>query len=224
MKNLFKLFIVLFCCAAAMSLTSCLNSENDSLDSETAKQYMTNMSGPYYGKMRFYKYNEGNATSATTVQYDSIMSLSWTMGADSIIKSSYGSIINCLDSAIIVKEDDTKYKSLAEALRDYAGTATLTGAYWIPSQSAISSSGINFNAQMSVSAKLNYDGADHYVYFIFTQQTGYYAGIWTTTRQLQIQQVLYCVYISDKAVTNFNGLEPLSSSYVRPIGILLSTI
>lgn len=50
MKNLSRLFALLMCCTMAVSLTSCLGTDDDGgIDPETYKTWLQQMSGNYYG-------------------------------------------------------------------------------------------------------------------------------------------------------------------------------
>lgn len=57
MKRFNKLFIILLCCVGAMSITSCINSDDDGgIDPETYRTYLTQMAGPYNGFSSDWRY------------------------------------------------------------------------------------------------------------------------------------------------------------------------
>lgn len=225
MKNLFKLIIALFCCTAAVSLTSCLSDdESSTIDAATQKSYQQRMAGSYYGKARFYK-SPANATSSyvLTQKYDST-GVSWMVYSDSTITLS-GLQASALDSAIIVSDSNTKYESLFNALHDCVTVPTVSISYAIPYSSYVTTSYIRYYVNMSVEVKLNYDNADHYVYFDFGTPSGN-PGYWDTQRQMEYYFVLSGIYISDTRITNYSQLSKavsLSSDYMRQIGVIVST-
>lgn len=224
MKNSFKLFILMFCCAAATTLTSCLGSDDDStITLEQQKSYQASMAGPYSGKMRFYKAPSTSTTSSSVEKYDSIVGASWMLKTDSTV-TVYNSFVNKLDSAIIVSETNTANQALFEAIRDYTGTPEVTMMYCVPYSSYVQDGGFYLWNSMWLSAKLNYNDADHYMYMYFPQWSSATCA-WTTSRQMQLSFYLGAIYISDtkKALTELKSSEALSTSNWRTIGLTMST-
>ena len=83
MKKISKsLIIFIMCCIGATSLTSCINGDdNGGIDPETYQQYLTSMSGIYYGsstewqyenKLRFYNDTITTTSSDYMAKVDSI--------------------------------------------------------------------------------------------------------------------------------------------------------
>lgn len=220
MKNLFKLFIGMFCCVAALSLTSCLNSDDDSsaIDAATQKSYMSVMSGYYSGKLRFYKPKTGTVNSIE--RYDSLSNATCVLSSDSTFtlrsNDTQGRyFINCLDSAIVNTGTYTKYAALSEALRNCTSEGTFYASYCIPSTSYLRSETVwYFVSSMMVEKKLNYDGADHYVYFMFGTPTGYSA-VWNKSGSVSLFMLLTGIYISDtqKTAWTLSNSDALDSSY-----------
>jgi len=78
---------------------------------------------------------------------------------------------------------------------------------------------------MYVKAVVNYDNADHYIYFILTQLTGYYAGQWTSSTSMAMTFLLYNVWIADTD-TGFSNLQQtnaVASNELRTIGMIITT-
>lgn len=223
MKNLFKLFIVLVCCTAAMSLTSCLSeSEDYSIDLATQKSYMSSMQGSYNCAIRLYKLKDNNNPSSGIVQYDSIFNQSVTFRTDSTFKVTSNQVVNSLDSAIIVSDNDKRYEALAEALKNYTGQPEIAGTYYIPYTKYVSTSTLFYWGSIGFTVKLNYDNADHYVHFLFAPTTDY-LGYWTNSRQLYMLAGLAGIYVTDGKATVLNSSNMIDKSYVRTIYVAIGT-
>lgn len=229
MKNLFKLFILMLCCASAVSLTSCLNSDDGdtSIDAATQKQYQSAMSGSYSGKMRFFKVSEINSQSL--VRYDSLYAQCYVKSDSTMQLTAYSTdgdnkrIINCLDSAIVVSSNNTTYKDLFEAIRDADSEADEVSVYYyIPNTNYVQTSSLCFITTMMIEKKLTYGDKEHYVYFWFEP---YSYGIWTSSTSRSLQTALYLKYIyeadTQKTISQLGSMSPLSSSYFRTIYIAL---
>ena len=82
MKRFNKLFIILLCCVGAMSITSCINSDDDGgIDPETYRTYLTQMAGPYNGfssdwryQNKIYFYNDTITDKNNPYKTDSVES------------------------------------------------------------------------------------------------------------------------------------------------------
>jgi len=233
MKNLFRLFILMLCCASAMSLTSCLNSDdNDSsyLDEASQLLYQQRMAGYYTGQILFYK-QKTESSSSLDDNYKTISPTSWRVNSsvlrpDSTMTVSGTGIAEALASAFGLTNSSTKetYQKVVNALTNPLST-TATIRYAIPSAGAVSTSAINFSANMYVKAVVNYDNADHYIYFILTQLTGYYAGQWTSSTSMAMTFLLYNVWIADTD-TGFSNLQQtnaVASNELRTIGMIITT-
>ena len=119
-KNLLMTFIGII--AVAMCATSCLNSDDDSIDAVTQNRYQKLMSGMYSGKARFYQLKSTRSFSSqkTYVKYDSIHT-SWDVNADSTFRINNFPVF-MPDSAIVVEKTSTgsdaeKYRALNQAIR-----------------------------------------------------------------------------------------------------------
>lgn len=229
MKNLFKLFILTLCCASAMSLASCINSDDsdNSIDTETQKQYQGYMQGSYSGKMRFYKVSETNSQSL--VKYDSLYAQCYVKADSTMSLTAYSTdggdrkIINCLDSAIVVSSGNTTYQDLFEAIRDADSEADKVSVYYnIPSTNCVQTNGLYFITSMLIEKKLTYGDKEHYVYFWFEP---YQYGVWTSSTSRSLQTVMYLRYIyeadTQKTISQLGSMSPLSSSYFRNIYVAL---
>ena len=227
MKNL-RNFIMAFVgfIAVAMCVTSCLSNEDDSIDYATQKQYQQIMEGPQTGKIRFYRQQGTRAYvgQQTLVKYDSIPA-SWYIGSDSTITINNFPVY-MLDSAIIVNKDATsddavKYRSLNQAIRamkdNYSqGFTTAKALYAIPSAGWVNESVLQFMLQpLTIERIINFNGADHKVYFVFNS---YNVGAFSrSTREAQASYTLSAICIDQLSQQN-----AVPSTYFNSVGILLA--
>lgn len=201
-KNLLMTFIGII--AVAMCATSCLNSEDDTIDAATQKRYQQIMQGMYTGKARFYQLKSIGSLSSqkTYVKYDSI-STSWDVNADSTFKINNFPVY-MLDSAVVVEKTATgteaeKYRALNQAIRALKNSSEgylmwTKARYVIPSSSWVSENVIQFMVQpYTIERTINFDGADHKVYFVFSPYTT--GAFSATNRKFQAQLALSAVCI-----------------------------
>lgn len=228
MKNL-RNFIMAFVgfIAVAMCVTSCLSNEDDSIDYATQKQYQQIMAGPQTGKIRFYRQQGTRAYvgQQTLVKYDSTKFTSWYIGSDSTITINDFPVY-MLDSAIIVNKDATgddavKYRSLNQAIRAMKdnhsqGFTTAKALYAIPSTGWVSESVLQFMLQpLTIERKINFNGGDHKVYFVFNS---YNVGAFSrSTREAQASYTLSAICIDKLSPQN-----AVPSTYFNSVGILLA--
>lgn len=227
MKNL-RNFIMAFVgfIAVAMCVTSCLSNEDDSLSQEEQKRYQQIVSGTKQGKIRFFRQQGTRAYNyqQTFVKYDSI-STDWVVKADSFMYINRFPVY-ALDSAIIVNKDATgaeadKYRSLNQAIRamkgDYSnGYEKLEAMYAIPSKGWISDNYFQFMiSPKTIERTINFDGADHKVYFIFYSNNG--GAFITSTQQYQASLILYAICIDKPDIQN----NAIPSKYFNFITITL---
>ena len=227
MKNL-RNFIMAFVgfIAVAMCVTSCLSNEDDSIDYATQKQYQQIMEGPQTGKIRFYRQQGTRAYvgQQTLVKYDSIPA-SWYIGSDSTITINNFPVY-MLDSAIIVNKDATgddavKYRSLNQAIRAMKdnhsqGFTKAKALYAIPSAGWVNESVLQFMLQpLTIERIINFNGADHKVYFVFNS---YNVGAFSrSTREAQASYTLSAICIDQLSQQN-----AVPSTYFNSVGILLA--
>ena len=227
MKNL-RNFIMAFVgfIAVAMCVTSCLSNEDDSLDYTTQKRYQQIISGQKLGKIRFYRQSGTRAYAGqqTLVKYDSLENASWYVGADSTITINNFPVY-MLDSAIIVNKDATgddavKYRSLNQAIRalknSSLGSENVKAIYAIPSTGWVSESVIQFMFQpTTIKRTINFNGADHEVYFVFNS---YNIGACSTSN-LQFQASFS---LSAICIDKLSQQNAVPSTYFNSVGILLA--
>lgn len=206
MKNLKKLLMTFIgIIAVAMCVTSCLNSEDDSIDAVTQQRYQQLMSGMYSGKARFYQLKSTGMLSSqkTYVKYDSIRT-TWDVNADSTFRINNFPVF-MLDSAVVVEKSATgteaeKYRALNQAIRALKNSSEgylmwTKARYVIPSTSWVSENVIQFYVQPYTIElkKINFDGAEHTVYFVFSPYTT--GAFSATNRKFQAQLALSAVCI-----------------------------
>lgn len=223
-KNLLMTFIGII--AVAMCATSCLNSEDDSIDAVTQQRYQQLMSGMYSGKARFYQLKSTRSFSSqkTYVKYDSIHT-SWDVNADSTFRINNFPVF-MLDSAIVVEKTSTgsdaeKYRALNQAIRALKNSSEgyimgTKARYVIPSSSWVSENVIQFMVQpYTIERTINFDGADHKVYFVFSPYTT--GAFSATNRKFQAQLALSAVCI-DK----LDSSHTVPSQFMNSIVVTLS--
>lgn len=214
MKNL-KMFFVLVVAmlATAMTFTACTDDNDDkALDANAQKQYMTMMSGSYTGKMRMYY---ADMSKQKYVQYDSLQTM-WQVRSDSTLTiSSFP--VSSLDSCINVPKGEisseaTQLRELQQAIGQIKNPIQLQAYYYIPVSSFISNDYISFFVNpVFFKQTLNYNGADHDVYFVFL--TNSYGGNFDRTGRLfEYHMYLQSVSIDKKPVDYSNSV---SARYFR---------
>lgn len=227
MKNLKKLLMTFIgIIAVAMCVTSCLNSEDDSIDAVTQQRYQQLMSGMYSGKARFYQLKSTRMFSSqkTYVKYDSIRT-TWDVNADSTFRINNFPVF-MLDSAVVVEKSATgteaeKYRALNQAIRALKNSSEgyimgTKARYVIPSSSWVSENVIQFMVQpYTIERTINFDGADHKVYFVFSPYTT--GAFSATNRKFQAQLALSAVCI-DK----LDSSHTVPSQFMNSIVVTLS--
>lgn len=184
MKRFNKLFIILLCCVGAMSVTSCLDSDDGySLDPELVRQYYTQMRGSYYGGTglyanKVYFYNDTITDKNNTSKTDSLSGYGLNGGVNYTTtlagRDSVSFVLNGVSGRVLAKEiDGEQHKGLKEAIEN-AGNLQIKGQiaiYNIQGQVAYM-----YFYPMSVELKgLNYDGGTHDVTISFWYPgLGYY--------------------------------------------------
>ena len=229
MKNLLKLFTVVFCCFAAISMASCISEgEDTSIDEYTQKQYQTNMAGSYNGKIRLYKQRNSNSLNNNgylDVQYDSLDAGIYVKSDSTITVSTYGdkTLLNALDSAIIVTESNKTYEPLFDAIKNATEVPTVSMMYYIPGTNYIQGSQLGFLSSISIEGKVNYKDKEQYIYFFF--QPASVGAATPSTRALGFSHLLYRVYVSETKKTPYelNSMTYLGTDAVRAIGLIFKT-
>ena len=121
MKKLNSLFIILLCCVGAMSVTSCLGDDDDyGLDPETYRQYLTLMSGMYYGdsskeeyKNKIYFFNDTITDKENENKQDAIGNISLAISAQDTTFA-----ISNIPGKIFTKELPDEHKELRDAINN----------------------------------------------------------------------------------------------------------
>lgn len=207
MKRFSKLFIILLCCVGAMSLTSCLNSDDDGgIDPETYETYLTLMSGSYNGystdyryQNKIYFYNDSITDKNNINKIDSIEGIYGRVDrADSTF-----TIYN-VPGRVLAKEIPDGYKELKDAVEN-APEQTVKGKILLVD---INSSLVYFYAYpMSVVYdELTYGGNTHNdVTIAFWGPTmGVFGSNINTHRVLQLNLCPAAVYEGDSNITDIS--------------------
>lgn len=230
MKNLTKLFTLLVCCVAAMSLTSCLSNDNSdtSLDPATQKKYQDLMSGPYSGYAYFYKQKSDNSQSLDYNYYKGGASWNVTANSRMIVGNPQllaAQMVKAFKSATIKASGNSTVAVDTTALKTPVA-ASDTVLYTIPSTGAVSGSTINFSGNFYILSEIRSDdGKPFYVYFMLTAPYGYYAGSYTGIGKMSMQFFLYSAYITDtkKDLTKLTSSDQVNSEDLRTVGLVLTT-
>lgn len=223
MKNLKTLFFLLVgILLVATSVTSCISNSDDSLDYATQQKYLSDMAGSHVGKVRFFypKTSSYSGDRAEYVKYDSLETSWYTRAADSSFTADAFPVY-MLDSTVVVdksvaSDNAERYRQLNKAIRALQLSdpfASFKATCYIPVSSWISGSIYQFYfLPQTIHANVNFDGADHDIWFIFTSTTGQFSA---TNRAYYASAMLYGICI-DKL--------QLSSQYMVPSEYLKNVI
>lgn len=216
MKKIKNIFLTAMCClVAAVSFTSCIDNEDYSIDDATYKQYMTQMSGQYSGKVRFF-YAKNTNTGVIAEKYDST-STYWSVRTDSTV-TLYNFPVSKLDSAIVVSEADKTDKAdmlreLHSQMRELPST-DLKAFYYIPSKNAITQSYVQFYVNpFIIETAFRYKNETRKVFFVFYSNA--YSGIWVPSENtFEYQMGLYAICF-DKV--DLNSTSTITAPYIRGV-------
>ena len=198
MKKLNKLFAILLCCIGTVSVTSCLNDDdNGGVDPEVYKTYLTNISGIYYGNTsdwryanKIYFYNDTITGQTTKEKTDSITGISGSFGKDSTFA------ITGVPGRVLAKEIPDDHMELKEAIEN-APAKTIRGGFvfFDINQYAF----FMVYPQSVTYEDLTYGGEKHKVTVVFWSPSS--TGIFGYVNNKQIVQAsLYmaAIYVDDK--------------------------
>lgn len=128
MRKINKLFAIVLCCVGAMSLVSCIDSD-DGIDSKTYQQYLTSIAGNYSGATSDYRYenklkfyNDTITDKNNPNKIDSIMSVMGSVRMDSSF------VITGVQGKVLALNFPDEYKDLKEAI-EKAPDQTITGKF-----------------------------------------------------------------------------------------------
>lgn len=97
MNKMKYLLLLAICAIATGTMTSCLDSDDNSADytftQEELTTYLTRLSGTYQGKLMYYQRGRNKANTQDSLQLDSIENISWRINRDSTM-----TIVNFPDS------------------------------------------------------------------------------------------------------------------------------
>lgn len=221
MKNLSRLFAILICCTMAVSLTSCLGTDDNSgIDAETYQKWLSQMSGTYYGgtsyqtKNRVYFINDTITDKNNKNKLDSITGIT-----ASYYKGDTTIVINGISGRVLAKEikdNDALKKAIEEA---YAPTLKAkfniynnfgeSIAYYLVYPSAITY------------PELKYNGETHKVAFmLYSPSLGTYQ--YTANAELNvIDFYVMGIYIDDKLAyticDNTNNVEQMRKAFLEVV-------
>lgn len=203
MKKISKsLIIFIMCCIGATSLTSCINGDdNGGIDPETYQQYLTSMSGIYYGsstewqyenKLRFYNDTITTTSSDYMAKVDSITGIVASFSKDSTFA------IAGVPGRVLAKELPEKYNDLKQAIEN-ASNQTLRGSFEFYSINQY----VSYFTAVPTSVTypdLEYGGEKHKVTIAFWYPTGG-SFIYMNSRQSVILSLyMAAVYVDDNKV------------------------
>lgn len=227
MKRFNKLFIILLCCVGAMSVTSCLDSDDDySLDPEVVRSYYTQMRGSYPGGVypynnKVYFYNDTITDKNNTNKIDSLSGygvsggINYTTTLDG--RDSVTLVLNGVSGRVLAKEiDGEQHKGLKEAIEN-APNQSIRGriamyniqgevAYW-------------YLYPMSVEYKdLQYDGGTHDVIISFWSPVGGNYFMSNANKVIQFPLVMASVWVDgNETVRIYNANSQHQEEYMRAL-------
>lgn len=130
MKKFNKLFIILLCCIGAMSVTSCLNSDDGytEIDHDLYKATLTSMNGSYYGQNSdwryqnkiYYYYND----EKNNIKTDSIVG---TVVSINALDTAF--TVSNVTGKVFAKQIPDSHKDLREALENYSSPLSIKGKF-----------------------------------------------------------------------------------------------
>lgn len=223
MKRFNKLFIILLCCVGAMSVTSCLNSDDGySLDPELVRQYLTQMSGFYYGqnsdwryqnKIYYYYDDEEN----NSIKTDSILGVVVNISARDTSFT-----VGNVSGKVLAKQVPDSHKELKQALEDYSQQLTIRGKFNITNISQNAYFTI-YNTSVTID-NLEYGGGNHKVTVAFWGYP-YSSGAYGLVDSYNIIEMYLCmgaVFVDDSQTALFE--LPVSSDVDRAKATLFARV
>lgn len=211
MKRFSKLFILFLCCVGAMSLTSCLNSDDDGgIDPDTYEAYLKQMAGPYNGystdyryQNKIYFYNDTITDKNNTYKTDSIGGISGYVKTDSTF-----AIYN-VPGRVLAKAIPDSHESLKKAI-EAAPNKTIDGRFLLYNINSV----VSFFAypQSVVYDELTFDGETHKnVTIAFWGPTGGQYGFINSHKIMRFSIVPAAIY-EGQSGTNAKKLVDISSN------------
>lgn len=184
-----KIMSLLFIVFSAMTLTSCLDDDDDNngLSQQEVMTCFNATRGTHTGSLVYQKRGE---KGIITTQTDTISGTSWNIATDSTM-----TINNVPDSALATAIADT---TIMKAVKDLNGTQNINCYIGYvranPVQWLINPITVTYN-------NLHYNGGTHKVQLIFAINSNYSYGSMTSTKQEMVISVAG-LYIDDKAASN----------------------
>lgn len=205
MKRFNQLFTIFLCCIGAMSVTSCLNSDDDGgIDPETYQAYLTQMQGYYTGGSgnyanKIYFYNDTITDKNNPNKVDSVMYVTGTFAKDSTF-----TIANVPGRLLAKEIKDEKYKGLKEAI-EKASNQTIRGKFLIVSLYE-NVANMYFYPTAVTYKNLSYNGETHDVMITFYGPSWGSWGIVNAHRMAEYSVCMSAIYVDDnKILTMYDG-------------------
>lgn len=171
MKRLSKLFTLVLCLAAGLSVTSCVESSDDNtISPETYQAYLTSISGSYFGSSSEWQYenkiyfiNDTITDRKNTQKLDSITGIDVRFSVDSTVT------VNYVPGRLIAKELPVEYQDLKDAIEN-APNQTLKARFMFY-QVAQGYASYTIYPETLTYPELEYGGAKHKVDVVFYYPT-----------------------------------------------------
>lgn len=226
MKKLNSLFIILLCCVSAMSVTSCLGDDDDyGLDPETYRQYLTLMSGMYYGdsskeeyKNKIYFFNDTITDKENENKQDAIGNISLAISAQDTTFA-----ISNIPGKIFTKELPDEYKELREAINN-APNQVLRGKLDLNQENSGYVYFLTYPTSITYSS-LNYGGKAHKVTLRFYHPSltlGVYGSVDNSKQAVQFNIYLADIIIDDDVNNPINICKQATDTELRKALYLVS--
>lgn len=184
----FKIFSIMMCALAALSLSSCIGDDDDNdnrLTPQQVEQAFQQARGSYTGKM-YYAYPDQKSSKRLT---DSVAT-SWTLDTDSTMTihnfSLKGVAKNINDSALAKVFSEAPVQSM----RCNIGFIRLSPVQFLINPTTVTLDGVEYN------------GGAHKVQAVFYANNLYSFGEYTSAGAIQMQIVFAGIFIDDKMQQN----------------------
>lgn len=181
MNKMKYLLLLAICAIATGTMTSCLDSDDNSGDytftQEELNTYLTRLSGTYQGKLKYFRYcGRNKANTKDSLSLDSIMNIIWRVNRDSTITianfpdSIYNNSIkgNADFRKILAKAPAQQtLKCLYSPYKGYNGGTIDYGFYTLPAGKAE-------NNHIYIENKYPVDGKEYTIRYGYTMQSSYF--------------------------------------------------
>lgn len=209
MKKLSNLFIIFACFISAMSLTSCLNDDDEGLSPDVVDAYMTNMAGLYYGNTSDPKYNNMlvfyNDTISGENKNDTIYGIQARFYRDSTF------VISNIPCDILTKDFPEEYSGLKNAIDDIS-YSSITSRFTIYNADTknISYAAYSITPEPLTFRNVTFNGETHDVHIVFWASSGAYVN--SSVEAVELEFYPAAVYFDDNNTPEISLFSDLNDT------------